>query len=165
MCPSSTWRKPGPWRCVHPHSITQGSRREQESSWRIAVGAGVSRVLGIGLLMSARPGDAPTNAQVSARLEAKDGGTVAVGDSAGGPRVLHRAAVRVVTHRLGRATQALPGTIEPDANGRCPHKGYIPIHGGCWLKVDLAPKDCVGIAYVYKEACYVPVFPPARPST
>ncbi|WP_324289914.1 serine/threonine-protein kinase [Pyxidicoccus sp. MSG2] len=146
--------------------VSLRGREASRRHWRIAVGAGVSLVLGIGSLMSARTGHAPTNAQVSARLEAKDGGAVAVGDSALTAPVSSTVPPSAWSPiALDVPPKPFPGQMRPDANGRCPHKGYVPIHGGCWLKVDLAPKDCVGIAYVYKEACYVPVFPPARPST
>lgn len=56
--------------------------------------------------------------------------------------------------------------MRPDVSGRCPRKGHVAIHGGCWLKLALPVKDCEEAGYVYKDhACYGPVFPPARPAT
>ncbi|WP_164001861.1 serine/threonine-protein kinase [Pyxidicoccus caerfyrddinensis] len=129
---------------------------------RIATGVGVPLMLGLAWLLSARLGDTP----VSAQVDEKDGGTVAVGDSALKAPLSSTAAPSAwSTIALDVPPKPFPGQLRPDANGRCPHKGYVPIHGGCWLKLTLAPKDCEGIAYVHKDECYVPVFPPARPST
>jgi hypothetical protein len=51
-----------------------------------------------------------------------------------------------------------PGQLKPDANGRC-YKKLFAINGGCWLKVDLDPKDCdVTLnVFVYQGGCYMPI--------
>jgi hypothetical protein len=43
----------------------------------------------------------------------------------------------------------------------------VAINGGCWIKTAMSAKDCdeKSYGYVYKNVCYVPVIPPARPAT
>jgi serine/threonine protein kinase len=129
---------------------------------RVVTGVGVPLMLGLAWLLSALPGDTP----VSAQPETKDAGTVAVGDSAMKESSPSTAAPSVwSTIALDVPPKPLPGQMRPDANGRCPRKGMIVIHGGCWMKLDMAQEDCDGVAYVHRSVCYVPAFPPARPST
>ncbi|MCY1020066.1 serine/threonine-protein kinase [Pyxidicoccus sp. MSG2] len=134
--------------------------------WSIAAGVGAPLLLGIAWMLSARPGDAPAEAPVSAQLDTKDAGTVAVGDSALTAPLPPKAAPSVwSTIALDLPPKPFPRQMRPDANGRCPRKGLVVINGGCWVKVALPPKDCDEIGYVYKDACYLAAFPPARPST
>jgi hypothetical protein len=49
----------------------------------------------------------------------------------------------------------LPGQRRPDAQGRCPNK-QIAINGGCWLKVDFTPEQCLANGYLHRGDCYVP---------
>ena len=51
----------------------------------------------------------------------------------------------------------LPGQLRPDSSGRC-RKRLIAINGGCWIKTDVAPEDCIGNGYVYKGGCYIPFY-------
>jgi hypothetical protein len=50
----------------------------------------------------------------------------------------------------------LPGQRRPDAQGRCPNK-QIAINGGCWLKVDFTPEECLATGYLHRGGCYVPI--------
>jgi hypothetical protein len=50
-----------------------------------------------------------------------------------------------------------PGQRKPDANGRCPAK-QVAIIGGCWLKVDLTPDDCVVNGFMLQGICYLPIY-------
>ncbi|MFP2925463.1 hypothetical protein ACLESO_09625, partial [Pyxidicoccus sp. 3LG] len=60
----------------------------------------------------------------------------------------------------------LPGQLRPDAMGRCPHRAQFAINGGCWKRLATDLRDCDGTGdYVYKGACYTPVFLPPRPAT
>jgi hypothetical protein len=61
-------------------------------------------------------------------------------------------------------TQPLPRQLQPDAKGQCP-KGLIAINGGCWAKVGVELKDCLGNGFVYRGGCYVPFFATAREPT
>jgi len=50
-----------------------------------------------------------------------------------------------------------PGQRRPDANGRCPAK-KVPINGGCWIKMDLTPEECLENGYAYQGGCYIPFY-------
>ena len=139
-----------------------GDRRH----WSIAAGVGVPLMLGMAWLLSTQPGDAPTQEPVSVQLDAKDGGTVAVGDAVlTAPLSPIPPPSTWSTIALDLPPKPFPGQMRPDANGRCPRKGLIVIHGGCWLKLDVALTDCDENGYVYREGCYAAVFPPTRPPT
>ena len=141
--------------------LARGKAREH---WGIAASMMGMLAVGVGWMLSAPDGDEPVKAQVSTRVDEKDGGTVAVGDSAltapsGTPSALSTIAVDT-------PPKPYPGQLRPDASGRCPRKRQVPMHGGCWVKVDLAQKDCEESGYVYKEGeCYGPVLARARPAT
>lgn len=118
-------------------------------------------------MLSAHPGEKSARMQASAPEEARDGGTVAVGDvvltapvpAAQAPSALSPIALEI-------PPKPLPGQRRPDATGRCPIKGQVPIHGGCWIKLSTKPPDCEQEdAYVHQGDCYVPAMPRARPPT
>jgi serine/threonine protein kinase len=50
-----------------------------------------------------------------------------------------------------------PGQRRPDAHGRCPAK-QVAINGGCWLKVDFTPEDCIVNGFLRQGGCYLPVY-------
>ncbi|HEX8705181.1 MAG TPA: serine/threonine-protein kinase [Myxococcaceae bacterium] len=55
-----------------------------------------------------------------------------------------------------------PGQLRPDEKGHC-RKDLVAINGGCWLKLNLEPKECRGPgAYLYQGGCYFPV-PASQP--
>ncbi|MBZ4423331.1 serine/threonine protein kinase, partial [Myxococcus sp. RHST-1-4] len=98
--------------------------------------------------------------------EARDGGTVAVGDSVLTAHVpLSRASSAWSAIAVELPPRPVPGQTRPDATGRCPRRSQIAINGGCWIKAALELKDCDEGTYVYKGACYTPAYPPARPPT
>jgi serine/threonine protein kinase len=57
-----------------------------------------------------------------------------------------------------------PGQRRPDAKGRCPAK-QVAINGGCWLKVDLTPEDCLVTGFEHQGGCYVPIYLPSNEPT
>lgn len=97
---------------------------------------------------------------------ARDGGTVAVGDSAlTAPVTPSRAPFAWSTIAVDMPPKPLPGQARPDANGRCRTRGQVAINGGCWRPLKDSAKECDEESYVYKGDCYIPVFPPPRPAT
>ena len=104
--------------------------------------------------------------QASAPEEARDGGTVAVGDSVlTAPVPLTGAPSAWSTIAVDLPPRPVPGQRRPDANGRCRIKEQVPINGGCWIKLLVELKNCGEAGYIYKGGCYVPSIPPARPPT
>jgi hypothetical protein len=57
-----------------------------------------------------------------------------------------------------------PGQLRPDANGRCPPKKIV-LNGGCWIKVDLTPEECVVNGFTHQGSCYLPVYMPSNGPT
>ncbi|WP_164000718.1 serine/threonine-protein kinase [Pyxidicoccus caerfyrddinensis] len=142
--------------------VSLQARSGRRRHWSIAAGVGAPLMLGVAWLLSTWPGDAP----VSAQVDEKDGGTVAVGDSALTAPLPSNAAPSVwSTIAVDVPPKPLPGQQRPDATGRCPRRGQVSLNGGCWLRLDLAQKDCDENGYTYDGRCYLPVFPPARPAT
>jgi serine/threonine-protein kinase len=133
----------------------------------VAASLGGALVVGAGWMLSAHPGEESKKTHASAPEEARDGGTVAVGDTvltapvspAQAPSAWSPIAVEI-------PPKPLPGQRRPDANGRCRGKLHVPINGGCWIKLPVKPPDCEQEdAYVHQGDCYVPAMPRARPPT
>jgi serine/threonine-protein kinase len=100
------------------------------------------------------------------QAEQRDAGTVAMGDTAlTAPVASTRVPSTWSSIALDIPSKPLRGQLRPDANGRCPHKSYVSINGGCWTETKGDPKDCGDYTYEYKGACYQPVYPPPRPAT
>lgn len=142
-------------------------RPAPERFWLAAASVGGALALGGAWWLGAHS-DVEDSAMVhaSAREEAKDGGTVAVGDSVlTAPVAPDRAPFPGAPLAVEVPPKPFPGQRRPDANGRC-LRSQVPIHGGCWIKLTVDLKDCgEDNTYVYKGACYTPAFPPARPPT
>ncbi|WP_240360063.1 serine/threonine-protein kinase [Pyxidicoccus caerfyrddinensis] len=147
------------------------SSRERIGStrpWSVAAAAAVSVVaVGIAWLLSTRHGGVPTEASVSVRLEARDGGSVAVGDSAlMAPSCSATPPSAWATITQDVPLNPFPGQRRTDSKGRCPSPGQVPIQGYCWLKQALDRKGCDDNGYLYMDGqCYAPVFRTARPAT
>ncbi|MFP2905786.1 serine/threonine protein kinase [Pyxidicoccus sp. 3LFB2] len=133
----------------------------------VAASAAACLSLGLGMLLGTRPLEAPETPPLVEREEAKDGGSVAVGDSAlTAPVSPERAPSMLGAIAVDLPPKPLPGQSRPDAYGRCPRRGQVPINGGCWRKVEITDmKDCDEDAYMYRGACYAPMFSPPRPAT
>ncbi|QSQ28086.1 serine/threonine protein kinase [Pyxidicoccus parkwayensis] len=153
------------------HVIVQRPPRPQRWSWLAAAGLGGALALSVAEMLSVSRSEesaTPQLAEQEESMEARDGGTVAVGDSAltaqvapeRSPSVLSPIAVEV-------PPKPLPGQWRPDGTGRCPSKMQIAINGGCWMKQPVDPKDCDAEAgfFEYRGACYLPVMTPPRPAT
>jgi serine/threonine-protein kinase len=138
------------------------------SGWPWLAAAGVAGAVVLGVA-SARgtPGlkDEP-QARSSQPLEARDAGTVGLGDS-----VLTASAesshepTTVMPIGLDLPDKPFSGQYRPDARGRCPRQTMVPINGGCWHPVTVSVEQCRKEAYVYDGKCYEPAFPPPRPTT
>ena len=137
--------------------------RSEDPSWRprlaMASAAGVL-VLGALWVMDRWGRERAARAE-----EAGDAGTVTVGDS-----VLTAPMTSTHTPSAGTAItldmpdEPFPGQVRPDARSQCPFKDVVAINGGCWVEVKGKPENCEAFSYVYKGACYQPVFR-RRPAT
>ncbi|WP_163989345.1 serine/threonine protein kinase [Pyxidicoccus caerfyrddinensis] len=136
-------------------------------SWLTAASLGGAVALGAAWLLSAHPGEEAAQPHASASEDTRDGGAVAVGDTALTAPVSPRAPSAWSAISVDIPPRPLPGQTRPDAAGRCPGRALLAINGGCWMKLDMSLKDCDANLnfYVYKGACYGPFIPPARPST
>ncbi|MCP3140825.1 serine/threonine protein kinase [Pyxidicoccus xibeiensis] len=144
--------------------------RAPPAGWRVRiVGAGLaaSLALGVGWMLSSPSAQEPAEASASESEESRDGGTVAVGDTAlTAPVAPVRAPSTWSAISVDSPPKLVPGQTRPDATGRCPHRTHLVINGGCWRKLAIAPTDCDETGnYVYRGACYTPVYPPPRPAT
>jgi hypothetical protein len=152
-----------------PHHVMPREPRPAPWSWLMAAaGMGGAVALGISWMLSAQPQEEVEQVQAAASEEGRDAGAVAVGDAAlTAPVPLTRTPSALSVIALDLPLKPLPGQTRPDAAGRCPSRTQVPIHGACWVKLGVSPKDCDANAnyYVYKGACYGPVFPPPRPAT
>jgi serine/threonine-protein kinase len=132
-----------------------------------AASLGAALALGAAWMFSTHPGVENAQRHASTPEEAEDGGTVAVGDTAlTAPVPLSQAPFAESTISVDLPPRPLPGQQRPDANGRCPSKAQVSIHGGCWYKVTVDLKDCEGEGcFIYKSGCYAPALAPSRPPT
>jgi serine/threonine-protein kinase len=101
--------------------------------------------------------------------EAKDAGTVAVGDLVlTAPVASPHASFEESPLAQALPAEPFPGQIRTDARGRCPDPGMLPVNGGCWIKISKDPKECAEseYSYEYKGGCYMPAFRiRSRPAT
>jgi serine/threonine protein kinase len=135
--------------------------------WLVAASLGASLALGAGVLLSTRSVEPSKKTHVAEREEAKDGGTVAVGDAAlTAPVAPERAPSMWSSIRAELPPKPFPAQRRPDGEGRCPGKELVAINGGCWAKLLVELKDCEATdGFAYKGECYVPVWVLRRPST
>ncbi|MFP2933187.1 serine/threonine-protein kinase [Pyxidicoccus sp. 3LG] len=144
--------------------------RLRRAVWRPALagaGMGASLALGGVWMLSTPVREEPEERHASVSEESKDGGTVALGDSAlTAPVAPERTPLAGSSITLDIPPRPLPGQMRPDATGRCPHPSQVVINGSCWKKLAAKLKDCdVAGDYIYKGECYTPAFRPTRPST
>jgi serine/threonine-protein kinase len=158
---------------ARPANVDASSRRVSSRErigsgrhWRIAAAAGPVVAMAIAWLLGTRPGGVPTEARGSVRLEARDAGTVAVGDSALTAPSSSAPPSAWAPIAQDVPPNPIPGQRQTDSKGRCPSTGQVPIQGYCWLKQALDRKGCDENGYLYKDGqCYAPVFRTARPAT
>jgi hypothetical protein len=109
--------------------------------------------------------DEPLMAHASAQQEARDGGTVSVGDAAVASPVTILAPVPAFGPPPGLGLpmpdRPFPGQRKPPCN----RKGEVELRGGCWYELARVKSPCEEDAYDYKGACYLPSFPVQRPHT
>jgi hypothetical protein len=126
------------------------------SSWFVAAAVSVCAVLGATWLRSTS----------ERQEEARDAGTVAIGDSGLTAPVESRHTPSAGTFiALDMPDKPLQGQRRPDANGRCPSSVHVVINGGCWWKAGEDTRACAKDYFVYQGRCYEPVFPRPRPAT
>jgi serine/threonine-protein kinase len=133
-----------------------------------AASLGGALALGAAWLLSLHPGVEFEKEHASRPEETRDGGTVAVGNTAlTAPVPLSQAPFAWSTVAMDVPPKPLPGQRRPDAKGRCPDKALVPINGGCWIKLSADLKDCEEqeLGYIYKGECYTPLFSRPRPPT
>ncbi|WP_241759380.1 serine/threonine protein kinase [Pyxidicoccus parkwayensis] len=131
-----------------------------------AAGLGAAMALGVAWMLSAPPHEKTEQGHASATEEAKDGGTVALGDAAlTTPVSTTRAPSALSVIAVELPPKPLRGQLRPDASGRCAHRAQVAINGGCWVKLDIRLKDCDEPYYEHNGACYGPAYPPPRPTT
>ena len=97
--------------------------------------------------------------------EARDGGTVALGDASVASPVTILAPVPAFNPLPGfglpMPDRPFPGQRKPPCN----RKGEVELRGGCWYELARVKSPCEEDAYDYKGACYLPSFPVQRPHT
>ena len=148
-----------------PRPIPRRAPGRSRRAWLSAASLGGALALGAGWMLSAHPGEEPRQMHASAQEDTKDGGTVAVGDSAlTAPEPSPQAPSALSTITEDQPPRPIPGQTRPNAVGRCP-RGLIPINGACWKRLAQDPKDCPEGDVVYKGACYTHAYPPPRPPT
>jgi hypothetical protein len=135
--------------------------------WFAAAGLGGALALSVGGLLSVSRSEEPETAHVAEQEEARDAGTVAVGDSALTAPVEPERALSVWTSiAVDVPPKPFPGQRRPDGKGRCPGKVQVAINDGCWTKLPMDVKDCDDWGGVeYRGACYQPVMTRPRPAT
>ncbi|MCY1021437.1 serine/threonine protein kinase [Pyxidicoccus sp. MSG2] len=147
---------------VRPHP------RVRTRPWFAATCLGGALALSAGGLMSVSGSEEPATPQLAEQDEARDAGTVAVGDSAlTAPVALERAPSAWSSITVDVPPKPFSGQRRPDGNGRCPSKVQLAINGGCWTKLPADVKDCDDYwgGVEYRGACYIPVMIRQRPST
>ncbi|HZI15238.1 MAG TPA: serine/threonine protein kinase, partial [Myxococcus sp.] len=135
----------------------------QDPSWRPRLAlASAAGVFALGFIwVLDRWGPHAERPQFTQQEQARDAGTVGVGDSVLTAPVASAYAPSAGTLLAQEIpAEPFPGQIRTDAHGRCPEADMIPLKGGCWMKI---PKDLTECArseasYVYKGACYMPAF-------
>jgi hypothetical protein len=104
-------------------------------------------------------------AQATPLQEARDGGTVAVGDAAVASPVTILAPVPSFNAPPGLSLpmpdRPFPGQRKPPCN----RKGEVELRGGCWYELARVKSPCDEDAYDHKGACYLPSFPVQRAPT
>ncbi|MFP2913627.1 serine/threonine protein kinase, partial [Pyxidicoccus sp. 3LFB2] len=109
----------------------------------------------------------PATSQRAGQEEARDAGTVAIGDSVlTAPVEAEKSPSVWSSIAENMPPKPFPGQRRPDGKGRCPGKEQVVINGGCWMKVAVDVKDCDELTgFEYKGACYQPAMTRPRPST
>ncbi len=132
-----------------------------------AAGLGGALALSVGGLLSVSRSEEPETAHVAEQEEARDAGTVAVGDTAlTAPVEPERAPFVWASIAVDVPPKPFPGQRRPDGKGRCPGKLQVAINGACWTKLPVDLKDCDDEDGVeYRGACYQPAMIRQRPST
>ena len=152
------------WPDVRPPEIRPP--RKVRVPWLAVASVGVTLAVGVDSMLAPSIEEAQAEVQDAEAVEAKDGGTVAVGDSVlTAPVSSTRTPSAWSAIALDMPPKPFPGQLRPNAGGHCPGKLQVPINGGCWLRLLAEPGECKEDAYVHKNGCYVPVFPPTRPTT
>jgi hypothetical protein len=134
--------------------------------WR-EVGVGLLGLLLAGLLVAVRLRGQEA-AESASDSKARQGGRVAVGDSASVTPAETTASLRDGKKR--GVTLPLPEQPLPGQNrAPCKRMGEVEIRGGCWHRVPEATPPCKEggkeEAYAWKGICYVPTYPAGREPT
>ncbi len=82
---------------------------------------------------------------------------VSLGDSALSPSAAEAKNTPKPVIAMELPKKPRPGQRRPDAKGRCPAK-QIAINGGCWIKVDFTPEECLVTGFEHQGGCYVPIY-------
>jgi serine/threonine protein kinase len=150
-------------------SSAPSSLRAHTRSWRswLATAAAVGTLATwVGWMALGTSGDSPRAARTeTTAAEQKDTGPVGLGETAASTSTGDSPAPSTPEAVAAEIPpEPLPGQAAPDARGRCPHKRQVVLNGGCWRKT-LVDQCEEFSGRMYKGACYVPIFPPGRPST
>ncbi len=119
----------------------------------------VAAMLTLGLLPE-ETGSVRTGHQATAEHNA-----VSLGDSALNPSAAEAKNTPKPVIAMELPKKPRPGQRRPDATGRCP-PNKVAINGGCWLKVNFTPEECLVNGFTHQGGCYVPVyFSPSGPTS
>jgi len=148
-----------------PRPESPGVFRSRGSQLAVASLAAALSLAGVWMVNKAGWRAATTQPPTEAG-EARDAGTAGLGDTVLTAPV---ASLPVPSEwspmGVDLPSKPLRGQRRPDANGRCPTQNQVAINGGCWKKQPESPEECDEDSYVYKGACYLPVFPRPPPPT
>jgi serine/threonine-protein kinase len=137
--------------------------------WRVAVSVAAGAAsLGVIWMMNELGWVEPAREPVAWQEEAKDSGTVTLGETAlTAPLASAHAPSAGTPIALDLPLKPLPRQVRPNAQGRCPFENQVVINGGCWIKVDDDAKACPEYedAYTYQGACYAPLMKRQPPAT
>ncbi|WP_224243490.1 serine/threonine-protein kinase [Hyalangium gracile] len=101
-------------------------------------------------------------AGMASAIVSPKGERVAVGDSITPSATLAPMRSHELPSAIGLALpeKPFPGQRTPP----CTRYGEVEIRGGCWYRLGDAPAPCKEDAYDWRGACYLPSYPPRRPS-
>ncbi len=143
-------------RGIMPPADFRGVHRK---GWSRLTAASLSAVLAFAVVWvgNLQGGKNSSREQTMKGAEARDGGTVGLGDEV---LTAQQAAPHVAsawpTIGLDLPSKPFRGQTRPDANGRCPFEPLVPINGGCWVPVKEDAKNCPPETFKYRDRCYAP---------
>jgi len=161
-----------------PHALGELKARvrawlgpEQARPWGLVPVWGAAAAMSLllaGLIVAVRSSGHDTD-QSAAASEARNGGRVALGDSASTAPTEPQSAPRTETKKRA-VTVPLPSQPFPgQSKAPCKKTGEVEVRGACWYELARVKPPCKEKgkeeAFEWKGACYGPAYPTGRPPT